>query len=185
MIERFPILSLLIVSLAHTAFLQGQANPDSPHRSRIACCPLRGKWTATLILDSATLYQGSPRDSSVSGDIEFSERYRFFPRDPAEDSMTTEFGRHQIDFTRLWGQPLAPEPSTAIIGPGTRDPLHEVLAFDLSSDTILISLGPRFTHGAVALVGSLDGDSLLRGRWVVRGNVSRAFGHFSMRRRGR
>jgi len=184
---RFTSLGLLLLAglLTQPPTLAAQQNPNALHRSRIACCPLLGKWEATLILDSAHLYQGVPRDSSVSGELEFRDKYRFFPRDPSEDSVTIEFGRHHIDFRRLWGEPLAPEPSTAIIGPGTKDPLTEVLAFDISMDSIAISLSPRFTHGAVALLGSFDGDSVLRGTWTVRGNRSRALGHFTMRRRGR
>ena len=172
-----------IAALLGGPALRAQDAPTSFSRSHIPCCPLRGKWQATLILDSARLYRGTPKDSAVTGSIEFDEKHRFFPRDAGEDSLVMEFGRHQIDFRRMWGEPLAPEPATSVLGPGSKDPLKEVLAVDISRDTIAISLSPRITHGAVALLGSFEGDSLVKGTWTLRGNESQASGHFIMRRR--
>jgi hypothetical protein len=93
-----------------------------------------------------------------------------------------EFGRFQIDFSQFWtGGPIAPVPSTTRLDQSA-DPLSEVLGLVISADTVGVMLNPHFTHGGLALAGRFDGDTLVLGRWSVRGDTSGTGGWFRMRR---
>ena len=143
---------------------------------------LDGTWRATLMLDSATLPQGRPSGDTVRGWIRIGPAFRTFSMHRTIDTVGALFGTHDLDFTPFWGGPIPPEYSTSVLSAGETSPITEVFARVYSSDNVVLTLNPRFSHGAVKLMGALVADSLVSGTWVLQSHRSRAAGHFSMTR---
>jgi hypothetical protein len=153
---------------------------------------LAGSWAVHFHLDSLVLGGASVKNHDAHGRISF--RPEFTPKDadpPAPGKLSPEeqerikrleWGEFDIDFSPYWPNgPIAPVPSTTLLG-SPEDPLKEALGLVISEDTVGVILNPHFTHGGLALAGRFLSDSVVVGKWGIRGDTTRSGGTFEMQR---
>jgi hypothetical protein len=143
---------------------------------------LAGPWHLTLVLDSAKLLEGAPTGDTVRSTVRFGREFRTFSMPYGVDTAGAELGTHNTNLAPFWGGPIPPELSTSVLTGGTTSPITEVFARVYGTDSIVVILDPRFSHGPVRLKGRLLSDSLITGTWVLMSNRSHAAGHFFMAR---
>jgi hypothetical protein len=92
-----------------------------------------------------------------------------------------EFGRHAIDFSPIFGGPVASDVSTTIFGGGA-SLFYEVSGLVETGDSATLVIVPRMSHGGLSLWGQIHGDTL-SGRWSQNAYRDGARGTFVMVRR--
>jgi hypothetical protein len=166
--------------------------PTSAGVSPQACCRLDGRWDISITLDSAGQLSRAQPGTEVQGQLQFSPKFKpskwkesrraaDVVDEERRQIQKVEFGRFRIDFSRFWDDgPIGPVPSTMRLGDWP-DPLSDVLGLVIANDTVGLMLNPQFTHGGLVLAGRFMGDSVVLGRWSVRGDRSGTGGRFRMR----
>ncbi len=144
---------------------------------------LEGSWWLEVELGSPGRQYPHPA-RSVAGMVAFSPRVpnpmpRLFTVD--DPVVRYEFGRHAIDFTPIFGGPVASDVSTTVFGGGA-SLFFEVSGLVESGDSATLDIVPRMSHGGLSLWGGIHGDTL-SGRWRQNAFQDGARGTFVMVRR--
>jgi hypothetical protein len=189
-LKRAPLVVASLIQLAEVGC--SHSAPDTAPNPGTAAGRLTGSWAVQFRLDSMGLDGVSAQGRDVRGRIWF--RPEFTPKGEAAPSSANssaeeqeqirrlEWGRFEIDFSPYWQNgPIAPVRSTTLLG-NPEEPLKEALGLVIGRDTVGILLNPHFTHGGLGLSGRFLSDSLVVGRWGIRGDTTRSGGTFEMQR---
>jgi hypothetical protein len=130
------------------------------------CCHLDGSWQLQVAVDTPGELYPHPGARSVAGMVAFSPHVpNPMPRRYALDDSVVryEFGRHAIDFSPIFGGPVAHDLSTTIFGGGA-SLFFEVVGLVETGDSATLTIVPRMSHGGLSLWGRIQGDTL-SGQW--------------------
>jgi len=148
------------------------------------CCDLRGRWTITFKLVSASARDPKPTARSVTGPLDLGPEYLPGQSGDNLDSLVRIVrGLHHVDFTPFFGGPVSRHMSTTVTGGGP-DLFHEVEASVPAGDSVQITFIPRMSHGSLSLTGRIREDTI-RGVWFQNAFCCGATGRFVMIRSAR
>lgn len=171
-----------------TIGVSGRVGETTTREIRVArvprpCCDLRARWYISMTLLRSGDMGPVPKDSTATGEVMIGPHVVAPQQGDDEDSIVHVVrGLHTVNFSPMFGGPVAPDVSRSVFGGGP-DLLHEVQGVVSRGDSVQLVFIPRMSHGSIVFAGRIRADTV-RGTWRVSAYGRGAEGTWTMIRAG-